>query len=200
MIGLKRGEVILHEHQKEWSENAKTIINNLKNVFGDTAIDIQHIGSTAIQHIKAKPMLDIDVAVNTFDDLPIVFPQLERMGIYKSTLQPLPGTILCAVKNHRESDICLSVIHIVLVDSLQWKNHINFRDYMNTFPPKAKEYEKLKINLAQQYPHDRNAYSNGKKEFIERMLLEAKEFSKATGKATGTVLFAFVEMKDSLKF
>lgn len=178
MIGLKREEVTLHEHQKEWSENAKTIINNLKNVFGDTAIDIQHIGSTAIQHIKAKPMLDIAVAVNTFDDLPVVFPLLEKIGIYKSTSQPLSGIILCAVKNNRESDICLSAVHIVLIDSLQWKNHINFRDYMNAFPQKAKEYEKLKINLAQQYPHDRNAYSNGKKEFIERMLLEAKEFAK----------------------
>lgn len=178
MIGLKRDEVTLHEHQKEWSENAKSIINNLKNVFGDTAIDIQHIGSTAIQHIKAKPMLDIAVAVNTFDDLPDVFPLLEKVGIYKSTLQPLPGIILCAVKNNRESDICLSAVHIILIGSLQWKNHINFRDYLNAFPQKAKEYEKLKIELAQQYPHDRNAYSNGKKEFIERMLLEAKEFAK----------------------
>jgi len=177
MIGLKRGEVTLQEHQKEWSENAKTIINNLKNVFGDTAIDIQHIGSTAIQNIKAKPMLDIAVAVNTFDDLPIIFPLLEKIGIYKSTLQPLPGDILCAVKNNRESDICLSAVHIVLIDSLQWKSHINFRDYMNAFPQKAKEYERLKINLAQQYPHDRKAYSNGKKEFIERMLLESQAHS-----------------------
>lgn len=178
MIGLKRGEVTLHEHQNEWSENAKTIIRNLKNVLGDTAIDIQHIGSTSIQHIKAKPMLDIAVAVNTFDDLPVVFPLLEKIGVYKSTSQPLPGIILCAAKSNRESDICLSAVHIVLIDSLQWKNHINFRDYMNAFPQKSKEYEKLKINLAQQYPHDRKAYSNGKKEFIERMLLEATEFAK----------------------
>jgi len=183
MIGLKREEVTLHEHQKEWSENAKTIINNLKNVFGATAIDIQHIGSTAIQHIKAKPMLDIAVAVNTFDDLPVIFPILEKIGVYKSTLQPLPGNILCAVKNNRESDICLSAVHIVLIDSLQWKNYVNFRDYMNAFPQKAKEYEKLKIDLAQQYPHDRKAYSNGKKQFIERMLLEAKEFAKNYTKA-----------------
>jgi GrpB-like predicted nucleotidyltransferase (UPF0157 family) len=49
---------------------------------------------------------------------------------------------------------------------------------MIAFPQKAKEYEKLKINLAQQYPRDRNAYSNGKKEFIERILLEAKELAK----------------------
>lgn len=66
-------------------------------MFGDTAIEIQHIGSTAIQHIKAKPMLDIAVAVNTFNDLPVVFPLLEKIGVYKSTLQPLPGIILCAV-------------------------------------------------------------------------------------------------------
>ena len=59
MVGLKRDEVTLHDHQIEWSDNAKTIINNLKSVLDDTAIDIQHIGSTAIRHIKAKPMLSI---------------------------------------------------------------------------------------------------------------------------------------------
>ncbi len=164
MIGLRRNEVKLCDHQKEWEENAKAIIKNLKEIFGDTAVDIQHIGSTAIEHIKAKPMIDIAVAVKSFDDLAVVFPPLEKIGVYKSTLQPLPGIVLCAVKDKRESDICLCAVHIVLTASIQWRNHINFRDYMNAFPEKAKEYEKLKINLAERYPHDRNAYSKRQKE------------------------------------
>ena len=48
MIGLKKGTVKLVPHQKEWNENAESIIKLLKQLLGDTALDIQHIGSTSI--------------------------------------------------------------------------------------------------------------------------------------------------------
>ena len=55
-------------------------------------------------------------------------------------------------------------------------NHIIFRDYMNTYPEKAKEYEKIKQELAKKYPHDRKSYTNGKSAFILKMLFYAKQF------------------------
>jgi len=71
MTGLRRNEVLLYDHEKEWDETAKLIINNLNEAFGNIAVDIQHIGSTAIRHIKAKPMIGIAVAVKSFDDLTV---------------------------------------------------------------------------------------------------------------------------------
>ena len=69
MVGLKRGTVELIPHQKEWSENAENVIRLLKQLLGDTAIDIQHIGSTAISSIHAKPIIDIAIAVNNLNDI-----------------------------------------------------------------------------------------------------------------------------------
>ncbi|MDD4124746.1 MAG: GrpB family protein [Eubacteriales bacterium] len=178
MLGLKRNEVVLIDHQSEWEEKAAETINKLKEIFGDTAIDIQHIGSTAIHNIKAKPMLDIVLGVESFDMLDDILPKLAENGVYKSSTQPLPGIILCAIKANRESDIVLCNLHIVVTSSEQWNNHIVFRDYMNAFPQKAAAYEKLKIELAEKFSADRKAYCNGKNEFINTCISEARIYTE----------------------
>ena len=69
MIGLKRGTVKLCEHEKEWETEAQHTISRLKAILGDVIRDIQHVGSTSIPAIKAKPIIDIAVAVDCFDDI-----------------------------------------------------------------------------------------------------------------------------------
>ena len=69
MIGLKRGIIKLCDHEKEWEKEAQDTIIQLKNVLGDVAKDIQHVGSTSIPMIKAKPIIDIAVAVDDFKDI-----------------------------------------------------------------------------------------------------------------------------------
>ena len=66
-LGLKRGTVHLEPHDKQWDEIATQTIKTLKSILGDDAIDIQHIGSTAIPAIKAKPIIDIVVGTTDFE-------------------------------------------------------------------------------------------------------------------------------------
>ena len=66
-LGLKRGTVQLEPHDKQWDEAAIQTIKKLKSILGDDAVDIQHIGSTAIPAIKAKPIIDIAVGVTDFE-------------------------------------------------------------------------------------------------------------------------------------
>lgn len=68
-LGLKRGTVQLEPHDKQWDEIAIQTIKTLKSILGDDAIDIQHIGSTAIPAIKAKPIIDIAVGVTDFENM-----------------------------------------------------------------------------------------------------------------------------------
>ena len=63
MIGLKRGTVKLVPHNSKWEELFKKEKQLLKKTFGDTILGIEHIGSTAIPNIPAKPIIDIDVGV-----------------------------------------------------------------------------------------------------------------------------------------
>ena len=172
MLGLKRGEVRLADHNPEWGMLAVQMTEWLKSIFGAKAIDIQHVGSTSIKGIKAKPIIDIAVGVIGFDCLDDVFVLLDENGLVKSAAQPILGDILCAFKDKSVNE--KYVVHIELFGGEQWHNHTDFRDYLNAFPKKANAYEELKIGLAKQYPNDRNAYLNGKRSFIEKTLIEAR--------------------------
>ena len=134
MIGLKRGTVELIPHQKEWSENAENVIRLLKQLLGDTAIDIQHIGSTAISSIHAKPIIDIVIGVRELNDIHPYINVLKESGfIFRG--EDVPGQVLF-VKGNFEEDLRTHHIHVVKWNGSEWNNYINFRDYLNAFPEK----------------------------------------------------------------
>ena len=81
-LGLKRGTVQLEPHDKQWDEAAIQTIKNLKSILGDDAVDIQHIGSTAILGIKAKPIIDIAIGVIGFERILSHNEQLQKKGIF----------------------------------------------------------------------------------------------------------------------
>ena len=68
-IGLKSKTVILEPHQDEWEAEGKRICAKIKELLGDDIVDVQHVGSTSIRGISAKPIIDIAVAVRTFEDI-----------------------------------------------------------------------------------------------------------------------------------
>ena len=68
------------DHDPKWEENAVNTIKRLRSILGSAAIDIQHIGSTAIRHIKAKPVIDIAVLVRNLSEVLALTPALEKGG------------------------------------------------------------------------------------------------------------------------
>ena len=78
MIGLKRGSVKLLSHQEEWDKNAENVILELKQLFGNAAVDIQHVGSTAIASIYAKPIIDIVIGLRNLNDISPYMKRLEE--------------------------------------------------------------------------------------------------------------------------
>ncbi len=81
MIGLKRGSVALLSHQEEWDKNAENVILELKQLFGNAAVDIQHVGSTAIHSIYAKPIIDIVIGLRDSNDISPYVKRLEELPI-----------------------------------------------------------------------------------------------------------------------
>ena len=82
MLGLKRGTVALFPHEKEWEDEAAKTIEKLKNILGGAARDIQHVGSTAVKSICAKPIIDIAVGVDSFEKILEYKNILEENGFY----------------------------------------------------------------------------------------------------------------------
>lgn len=177
MIGLKRGTVQLCEHEKEWEIEAQNTIARLKEILGDVIKDIQHVGSTSILTIKAKPIIDIAIAVDKFDDILAYEKELKDAGFYYRPKSDLGAQLLFASGSLYKGtgDLQTHFIHVVLTDSMDWINYINFRDYLNKTPSVAKEYEDLKVSLALQAPIDRGRekYLKGKHDFIVYTLRKA---------------------------
>ena len=179
MIGLERGTVKLCEHEKEWEIEARNTIFRLKQILGDVIKDIQHVGSTSIISIKAKPIIDIAVAVDDFDDIIIFEKELKDNGFYyrPNAQASIKNQLLFACGSYYEGtgEMQTHFIHVVRTNSMDWINYINFRDYLNNTPSAAKEYEELKVSLALQAPVDkgREKYLQGKHDFIVRTLRNA---------------------------
>jgi serine/threonine-protein kinase len=172
-IGLKRTVVELTNHDPKWEMIAAQTIERLWRIFGSAARDIQHIGSTAVKDIKAKPIIDIAVAVDSFDVVEKLTSALEQNGWSKSVLHAVEGDVLF-VDGDEAADMRTHHIHIVIADSIQWKNYICFRDYLNAFPASAKEYDAVKQEFALQYPNDRNAYTSAKSPIVDAILRAAR--------------------------
>lgn len=175
MTGLQRGTVQLCDHRAEWAGEANALIRRLGNIFGDTAVDIQHIGSTAIKGVKAKPIIDIAVGVRSFDCLKPLLEPLSAIGIHPSAGQPFDRIVLFS-RDDAETGNRLNNIQVVIYGEEHWNKHILFRDYLNAHPDKAAEYEKIKLEAAALYPADVRMYSACKSAFIlECICAAAKE-------------------------
>ena len=168
---MKRNTVYLENHQKEWEDTAEKTIDVLRMILQDDAMDIQHIGSTSIRSIPAKPIIDIAVAITDYDAVMSKQEKLEKAGII-FRLDERPEQLLFVIGDF-EKDTRSHHIHVVLYDSPQWRNYLNFRDYLNTDRKAAEKYADKKRELSERFPNDRDAYTNGKSELIADLLAEA---------------------------
>ena len=150
MLDLKRGSVALFGHDPEWDVEGERTVADLRSVFGNRAIDIHHVGSTSIPTIPAKPIIDIALAAGDFDDVAPLVNSLEAKGYYLRPSQNTPDHLLLAKGSlyNGSGDLQTHFIHVVLKDSRQWFDYLNFREYLLEHPNTAREYAALKPALA----------------------------------------------------
>ena len=170
MIGLKRGIVELKPYNPQWKELFLQEKNLISTAISDFLIDIQHIGSTAIPNIVAKPIIDIAVSINSLNNIEKIIKPLEKIGFIYRGEQGIPDRHLF-VKGGEE--LRTHHLHVMLKEHYEWKKHLVFRDYLLNHPDEARQYSELKKKLAQKYREDREAYTNNKDEFISGILEKA---------------------------
>jgi GrpB-like predicted nucleotidyltransferase (UPF0157 family) len=126
---------------------------------------IEHIGSTAVPGLAAKPVIDIMVAVQTLEASRPAIAAASALGYCYFPYRPESEHWFCkpspAFRTHH--------LHLVPIDSAQWLRAIAFRDYLRAHSDVAVEYEALKRRLAREYRHDREAYTEAKHPFISRV-------------------------------
>jgi GrpB-like predicted nucleotidyltransferase (UPF0157 family) len=155
-------------HSELWHQLFAEEETQLRNAIGAQVVAIEHVGSTAICGLSAKPIIDIAVAVREIADAEKCVTQLEGIG-YKSRGElGIPGR-----QYFTKGDPRTHHLHMVELGSDLWRNHLLFRDYLRQHPEVAKEYENLKTELARKHTENREAYTEGKAAFIEGVLKAA---------------------------
>lgn len=171
ILGLTQGTVTLSPHREEWHQLFAEEKALILDAIGEHIIAIEHVGSTAICGIVAKPVIDLMVGIPTFEDGEKCVQPLERLGyIYKGE-NGVPMRH-CFGKGARE--MRTHHLHMVAGGSDFWKHHLLFRDYLIDNRQIAEEYNRLKLDLANCFPRDREAYTNGKESFVKQVLREAE--------------------------
>ncbi|OAA84970.1 GrpB family protein [Clostridium ljungdahlii] len=168
MQGVERYKVRLLPHCKEWKEEFEEAKKQLKEIFGDNVNDIQHVGSTSINGIYAKPILDIAIVLKSFEDMNI--EEMKRAGYdYCGPQNKEKNRYLFVLRG--EEEISLRHVHCYEPNNIDFYFVTRFRDFLNEHEEYAKEYSDLKISLAKQYPDDRITYTDKKESFV-RMIYQ----------------------------
>jgi GrpB-like predicted nucleotidyltransferase (UPF0157 family) len=172
--------MILVAHDRNWAAEFAQLGTLYSEVIGDLALRIEHIGSTAVPDLLAKPILDIDIVMQDYS----VFPQLAMalgylgyehngdQGIYQREVFKPKGVV--APISVSTTEWMPHHLYVCPVDGIELQRHIRFRDLLRTRVDLRQEYEAMKIRIAQRAGDDRRIYAEIKerecKVFIERAL------------------------------
>jgi len=168
MIGLKRHTVRVVDHNPGWGDLAVEACRRVRDAGGDLISDVQHVGSTAVPDLPAKPILDLAAAVTTLDVIPELIKRLMALGyIYRGDGKDSGGHLFVWESKPEVRTIHL---HVVTLDDSQWSNYLRFRDLLRRDSCLRKRYAKLKEKLVERFPCDRKSYTDSKHDFIRGVL------------------------------
>jgi GrpB-like predicted nucleotidyltransferase (UPF0157 family) len=168
MIGLQRGTVEVVTYHENWHDLFEQERRALHQHVGHLVLDIQHVGSTAVPGLDAKPILDIAVAVASVAVIPQCRQPLCAFGYLDRGDRGSDGGYLF-VKDSA-SDVRTHHLHIVASDDPQWGNYLRFRDILRADETLRTRYAQLKQALQKQFTQDRKGYTDAKQAFIRGIL------------------------------
>ena len=162
--------VIVLPYDKAWEKDFIDIKVELQKVLGELALSIEHVGSTAVQGLSAKPIIDIDVVIRNYAEFDAVASGLREIGYRHEGNLGIVGRE--AFKYDGKDHLRKHHLYVCPQDSAELKRHIAFRDYLRSHPEAVRAYSRIKEEGARLYPHDVEKYIEHKSPFIEKIYRE----------------------------
>ena len=164
--------VRLVPHDLNWGRQALEEADRIREAAGSALLDVQHVGSTAIAGIEAKPIIDLVAVAPDLATLETIRPPLERLGYAWHGEYGLEGRRYCTL-NDPATGVRRFHLHCYANGDPSIRRHIAFRDYLRANPAQAMEYEQLKRGCARRHAKNSHAYTNCKDRWIKRVEAEA---------------------------
>jgi GrpB-like predicted nucleotidyltransferase (UPF0157 family) len=161
--------VIVLDYDPSWPGLFQALRQRIADALGDFAAAIEHVGSTAVPGLAAKPTIDIDVLLASETMLSAAIERLASIGYIHRGNLGVPGReAFFAPANDPPHHL-----YVCPPCSAEFRRHVAFRDYLRAHPKDANIYGELKIALAERFREDRSAYNNAKGEFVEGLTSRA---------------------------
>lgn len=166
-------DVVLVPYDAQWPQLFAQEAARVRHLLGDLVTRVEHIGSTAVPGLDAKPIIDLLVGVRSLREAKLAaVPILEAVGYSYWRDNPNQERMFL-VRGLPPNGPRTHHIHMVEPTSESWER-VLFRDYLRAHPREVQRYGQLKHDLAAQFPHDREAYTDGKGAYIAGVLAKAR--------------------------
>ena len=174
--GIEKRPIVIDDYNPSWPSQYQKHAAVISGALGAAVLRLEHIGSTSVPGLAAKPIIDILVVVPNSADESSYLPHLEAAGYTLRVREP-------AFYEHRMFRTPSRNVHIHIYSPGSPEIHRNllFRDHLRAYPADCRQYELLKRQLATRDWADINHYANAKTEFIESIITRARARDISTG-------------------
>lgn len=164
---MKTKKIQVLPYDPQWKENFEAIRRELVPVLGDLALRIEHVGSTSVEGLAAKPIIDIDVVISDHTPLETVITVLSTIGYQHEGDLGIPQRE--AFRYDGKDHLQEHHLYVCPESSPELRRHTAFRDYLRSHPEAAAEYGCVKMEAARLYPEDVEGYISHKSGCISRL-------------------------------
>ena len=163
------------DYDPEWPELAAAELRRIAAALGESAVRLEHVGSTAVPGLAAKPIVDLQLSVPAVEQREGYLEPLEGLGYLFVPEPESPDYHLFAKPPGRPRSYHL---HVCEAGSEHERRHVAVRDYLRANPEEAAGYEAIKRRLAERHPQDRLAYIEGKDDFVAALEARALRWAR----------------------
>ena len=166
-LGLPKSVVRLVRAERAWSAAADRLIDAVRRALGRDVEAVEHIGSTSVRDLLAKPIVDLAARLVPSASEERAVARLEGAGWeYRGDAGNAGGFVFVL---EVRPDFRVAHLHVVHHDDAQWPQYLAFRDRLRADPSARAEYERVKCVLAAEHVDDREAYTAGKNDVVQRL-------------------------------
>lgn len=163
-------DIRIVDYDQKWPMLFDTEKARLEAALGDVAVQIEHMGSTSVPGLAAKPIIDIDIYVREIEPMEPYREPLERLGYLFQFDPEFPDLHFFAYPEEKPRQFH---VHVAEVESQYKTRDLAVRDFLRAHPDVAADYAELKRSLTAAHPGDRDAYINGKAAFMDELITRA---------------------------
>jgi GrpB-like predicted nucleotidyltransferase (UPF0157 family)/predicted kinase len=164
-----RAPIVISDYDTDWPLHFEEIAQPVREAIADLGATVEHIGSTSVPGLAAKPIIDIDVVVASTDDVLTAIERLRSLGYLYQGDKGIKGREAFMWPNGARPHH----LYVVVQGNEPHRKHIAFRNYLREHPEVARDYAALKTRLAEQHGEDRLGYTDAKDAFVAQVLRAA---------------------------